>query len=589
MKDFKNLNLTNNSGLADPFVEEAILNIFLTCPDLIQENLGNLNVNCFFNEDHRLIYSTIIELVENNNLLNLTIIISKLQDKGILKKIGGLQKIIKIINRQENFTLLKEYIKIVNEKYFRRLILELGKEILSLAVKYDLTLEEIVNKIYILIEDLNKKKLKEKVYSSAEIIDDIFNDLQTKKTTTTSSYQTSFKDLDSILQGFQKSDLIIIAGRPSMGKTAFSLNIAKNIVEKYQIPIIIFSLEMSRQQIIYRFLSSEAQLNSSRLKAGKMTALEWENLGKSMKIIAELPIFIDDNPNLTLMDIQTKLKNVLLEKKEIGLIIIDYLQLMKLPQKLENRTQEVSHLTRNLKILAKEFNIPIILLSQLSRTVESRVNKRPMLSDLRESGCIVKTEISKDKKILKNIKQEFVDSIIPEKNYYSWNLSNLIQNPEIHFELKGIKPTYLITLENQVKIHLTANHRVFSKNGWIKVYQLTEGVEISCLIKKINSEKFSLESFTKIKKIEYQGTNFVYDKTIPIYHNYFFEGILFHNSIEQDADIVIMLYREDSFQENVLGNQIIEFIVAKHRNGPVGTAKLLFSPSITKFRDLQNS
>jgi replicative DNA helicase len=259
---------------------------------------------------------------------------------------------------------------------------------------------------------------------------------------------------------------------------------------------------------------------------------------------------------------------------------------MKLPFKLENRTQEVSHLTRNLKILAKEFNIPIILLSQLSRTVESRVNKRPMLSDLRESGCIVKTEIYKDTKFLKNVEQEFLNSIIPEKNYYSWNLSNLIQNPEINFELKGIKPTYLITLENQVKIHLTANHRVFSKNGWIKVYQLTEGVEISCLIKKINSEKFSLENFTKIKKIEYQGTNFVYDKTIPIYHNYFFEGILFHNSIEQDADIVIMLYREDSFQENILGNQIIEFIVAKHRNGPVGTAKLLFSPSITKFLNL---
>jgi replicative DNA helicase len=289
------------------------------------------------------------------------------------------------------------------------------------------------------------------------------------------------------------------------------------------------------------------------------------------------------------LDIKTKLKNVLLEKKEIGLIIIDYLQLMKLPVKLENRTQEVSHLTRNLKILAKEFNIPIILLSQLSRTVESRVNKRPMLSDLRESGCIVKTEIYKKQKIFKNTESEFNNLIVPEKNSYSWNLSNLVQNPEIHFELKGIKPTYLITLENQVQIHLTANHRIFSKNGWIKVYQLTEGVEISCLIKKKNSEKLSLENFIKIKKMEYQGTNFVYDKTIPIYHNYFFEGILFHNSIEQDADIVIMLYREDSFQESTLGNQIIEFIVAKHRNGPVGTAKLFFSPSITKFSDLQNS
>jgi len=583
--------LKNTSSLPNNFIiEEAILNLLLTCPNLIQENLGNLNINCFLDEDHRLIYSTIVELAENNNSLNLTLIISKLEDKGILKKIGGISRILKIINRQENFLNLQTYIKIINEKYSRRLILELGKEILNLGINSELKLEEILNRIYNLIENLNQKTLKEKLHSSAEVMVGIFDDLQTKKnTTTTSNYKTYFKDLDSILQGFEKSDLIIIAGRPSMGKTAFSLNIAKNIVENYKLPIIIFSLEMSRQQIIYRFLSSEAQLNSSRLKAGKMTSSEWENLGKSMKIIAELPIFIDDNPNLTLLDIKTKLKNVLLEKKEIGLIIIDYLQLMKLPVKLENRTQEVSHLTRNLKILAKEFNIPIILLSQLSRTVESRVNKRPMLSDLRESGCIVKTEIYKKKKIFKNTESEFNNLIVPEKNSYSWNLSNLVQNPEIHFELKGIKPTYLITLENQVQIHLTANHRIFSKNGWIKVYQLTEGVEISCLIKKKNSEKLSLENFIKIKKMEYQGTNFVYDKTIPIYHNYFFEGILFHNSIEQDADIVIMLYREDSFQESTLGNQIIEFIVAKHRNGPVGTAKLFFSPSITKFSDLQNS
>jgi replicative DNA helicase len=580
MENQKHANLKKALLPNDFLIEESILNILLTCPDQIKENLGNLNINYFFDEDHRLIYSTIVELAENSNLLNLILIISKLEEKAILKKIGGIQRITKIINRQENPVNLKKYVELVHDKYFRRLILELGKEILNLGGNYNLKLEEILHKIYTLIENLNKKKIKEKIYSSAEIVNDIFNDIQTKKNTGAFSYTTSFKDLDSILQGFQKSDLIIVAGRPSMGKTAFSLNIARNIVEKYKIPIIIFSLEMSRQQIIYRFLSSEAQLNSSRLKTGKMTSLEWENLGKSMKIIAELPIFIDDNPNLTLTDIQIKLKNVLLEKKEIGLIIIDYLQLMKLPVKLGNRTQEVSHLTRNLKILAKEFNIPIILLSQLSRTVESRINKRPMLSDLRESGCIVKTEISK------NFQEEFTDLIIQEKNHYSWNLSNLIQNPEIRFELKGIKPTYLITLENQVQIHLTANHRIFSKNGWIKVYQLTEGIEISCLIKKSNSEKFSLENFTKIKKIEYQGTNFVYDKTIPIYHNYFFEGILFHNSIEQDADIVIMLYREDSFQENILGNQIIEFIVAKHRNGPVGTAKLLFSPSITKFLNL---
>jgi replicative DNA helicase len=177
--------LKNTSSLPNNFIiEEAILNLLLTCPNLIQENLGNLNINCFLDEDHRLIYSTIVELAENNNSLNLTLIISKLEDKGILKKIGGISRILKIINRQENFLNLQTYIKIINEKYSRRLILELGKEILNLGVNSELKLEEILNRIYNLIENLNQKTLKEKLHSSAEVMVDIFDDLQTKKNTT---------------------------------------------------------------------------------------------------------------------------------------------------------------------------------------------------------------------------------------------------------------------------------------------------------------------------------------------------------------------------------------------------------------------
>ena len=199
---------------------------------------------------------------------------------------------------------------------------------------------------------------------------------------------TSFKDLDSILQGIQKSDLIIIAGRPSMGKTAFALNVGSKIVSKYKIPLIVFSLEMSRQQIIYRFLSENSQINSNRLKSAKMTPKEWNHLSNCMRDLANLPIFIDDNPNLSINDIRSRLRTIFSTKKKEGLIIIDYLQLMKTNLFSDNRVQEISYITRNLKILAKEFEVPIILLSQLSRNVESRNNKRPLLSDLRESGSI---------------------------------------------------------------------------------------------------------------------------------------------------------------------------------------------------------
>nr|YP_009545219.1 replicative DNA helicase [Synura uvella]AYO28373.1 replicative DNA helicase [Synura uvella] len=565
---------TNSNLISLPhnfLAEQGILSILLTNPSLIKNCLSNLSINSFYHDSNKLIYETICELSETNSLINLTTIITKLQDRGILKKIGGIDKIVKLINRFENFLDLDEYIKIVNENYLRRLIIDLGKQIIIWSYATPFNLEEIISKIEDSIFNIKQQKVSKKFYSAAEIVDDIFNEIKDKNNKTTNlGYLTSFQDLDSIVQGFQKSDLIIIAGRPSMGKTAFSLNLAKNIIEKYKIPLIIFSLEMSRQQIIYRFISTESKINNNRLKSRKMISSEWSSLTKAMKTISELPIFIDDNPNLTLIDIRTKIKKIFLEKNQNGIIIIDYLQLMKLNFKLENRVQEISYLTRNLKIIAKEFNIPIILLSQLSRNVESRVNKRPMLSDLRESGCIVPLQKR------------------PSVNFASWNLVNIIPTNMVNnpFDFKGIKPTYLITFQNGVKIQLTANHKILSKNGWIKTYQITSGTEIYSLVKETNIHFQSKYKYNKVSSIEYQGIYSVYDKTIPIFHNYIFNNIILHNSIEQDADIVIMIYREDYYQEKQLNSQITEFIVAKHRNGPVGTAKLVFTPSTTTFSNL---
>nr|YP_009545371.1 replicative DNA helicase [Mallomonas splendens]AYO28525.1 replicative DNA helicase [Mallomonas splendens] len=560
----------NSTILPNDFLtEQAVLNILITNPNLIKINISNLKVETFYHEPFRLIYQTISEFVENHeNNINLTLLISKLVETGRLKKIGGLQKIYKIIQQFENFSDLDEYIKILKEKYIRRIIIELGKQLIGWGYSTTISTEEIINRIELSLFNLNQQKFTKKIYSAAEVIDEVFQDMNLKKQKNLDSgYLTSFKELDAILQGFQKSDLIIVAGRPSMGKTAFSLNLAKNIVEKYQIPLVIFSLEMSRQQIIYRFLSSQAKINTNRLKSGKMTSFEWENLRKSMIFLSEMPLYIDDNPNLTLNDIKIKLKKIFTEKNQTGLIIIDYLQLMKLNLKLENRVQEISYLTRNLKILAKELNIPIILLSQLSRGLESRINKRPMLSDLRESGCSA----------------EFPNRY--SLNIDSWNRTSIISRLEKNFYFKGVKPIYLITLENGIKVELTENHKILSKSGWIKVSELSEYKEIYCLLMEKQKKTFPIEyEYKSIQKIEYLGLYPVYDKTIPIYHNYILNNLILHNSIEQDADIVIMLYREDYYNEKTKNNsQITEFIVAKHRNGPVGTAKLFFNPSLTAF------
>jgi replicative DNA helicase len=563
MKYSNNIQLPNNF-----FAEQAILNIFLTNPTLIEEEiLSALKIESFYFEPHRIIYQVICELKEKNNAITLTTIINYLQDKNLLKKIGGIERIITIINKFEDIANLEEYINLVNEKYIRRLIIEIGKKIIIWGYSTSENIDHILEKMETSIFSLTQEKVSQKIYTIAEIVNDVFIDLKEKiKKSEPTGLLTCFKDLDSIIQGFQKSDLIILAGRPSMGKTAFSLNLAKNIVEKYQIPLLIFTLEMSRQQIIYRFLATDSEINANRLKSGKMNTQEWKKLANTMEHFSKLPIFIDDNPNLTLLDIRSKLRKIFTKKLKDGLIIIDYLQLMKLNLKLENRVQEISYITRNLKILAKEFEIPIIVLSQLSRSVDSRINKRPMLSDLRESGCLSKS--------------------IAEKHVYSWNKTNLVQQDSFSFHFKGVKPTFSIFFENNIQISITANHKVLSKRGWIRLSQFQKNDQFYCLLR--NNSHHSFSQYLKIQRIEYKGIQKVYDHVIPKFHNYFLQNFLFHNSIEQDADIVIMLYREDYYKKNSLEIQPTEFIVAKHRNGPTGTATLLFKPSIASFTNIEH-
>lgn len=249
------------------------------------------------------------------------------------------------------------------------------------------------------------------------------------------------------------------------------------------------------------------------------------------------------------------------------MIIIDYLQLMKVNLKLENRVQEISYITRNLKILAKEFQIPIILLSQLSRNVESRINKRPMLSDLRESGCFT----------VKNHGNEYI----------SWLKKKFVFNNEnINIQFKGCKPVFTICFHDGNTVELTSNHKILSKNGWIRVSQLNKMSEVYYLIKK-KQEKNYFYKYQKIKKILYQGIHPVYDNTIPLYHNFFKNNLILHNSIEQDADIVILLYREDYYLPKNQNLEATEIIIAKHRNGSIGTAKLNFNLANTSFKNVE--
>ena len=370
--------------------EKIVLCSLLINSDTVEIILNNLTVKTFYFKNHQEIYKAIIRLYKKKIPIDLITLTSFLQDNGLLKQIGGMQVLTELVNQIPNLVYLEEYIKLLQDKSLRRSLIRLGYQIINSSYITNIPLENLLNDLELQLFNLINKTQSHDILNSADLFSKVFLTIKEKSLKPSLAGITSgFYDLDAITQGFQKSDLIIVAGRPSMGKTAFCLNIAINIIKTNSIPILFFSLEMSKEQLIYRVLSNQTQINNMRLRAGNIHKNEWSKLNSVIKSFSHLPFFIDDTPNLSISEIRSKIKKILFEEADIGLIIIDYLQLMQNYKfQTDNRVQELSQITRSLKIIAREFKVPIIALSQLSRNVENRLNKRPILSDLRESGSI---------------------------------------------------------------------------------------------------------------------------------------------------------------------------------------------------------
>jgi replicative DNA helicase len=370
--------------------EKIILSCLLINSEAIEITLQTLPIEGFYFKNHQEIYRAIIYMYKNKISIDILTLLNFLQDNGLLQKVGGVKVLIELISEIPNLVFLEEYLSLVKDKFIRRSLIKLGYEIMNSGYITNIPLETILTEVEIKVFNLTNQIKPSKLISTTELLNQIFFELKTKSLNPTlAGLPSGFYDLDSLIQGFQKSDLIIIAGRPSMGKTAFALNIAANIIKNSKLPVLFFSLEMSKEQIIYRLLSMESQINQMRLKSGKLEENDWIKLNEIIKNLSKFPFFIDDNFNLSIEDIRLKIKTIIFEQNEIGLVIIDYIQLIQnLKLKTENRVQELAKITLSLKRLAREFNIPIIALSQLSRNVENRIDKKPILSDLRESGSI---------------------------------------------------------------------------------------------------------------------------------------------------------------------------------------------------------
>jgi replicative DNA helicase len=370
--------------------EKMVLSSLIVSSEAVEFAIQHLTVETFYFKNHQEIYKAILTLYEKNKLIDIITLTTFLQDNGLLEKVGGLKILTQLINQIPNLVYLEEYIKLLQDKFLRRTLIRLGYQIINSSYITNIPLENLLNDIETQLFSITNDRESTNLLSSAELLSKVFLELKQKSAQMVlPGLPSGFDNLDLLTQGFQKSDLIIVAGRPAMGKTALCLNIASAVCTNHRLPVIFFSLEMSKEQLMYRLLANETKISNMSLRSGNINKTDWNKLSLTIKNLSTLPIFIDDTPNISIQNIRLKIKKILFEQTRVGLVVIDYLQLMQISNsRNENRVQELSQITRALKTIAREFNIPIIALSQLSRSVESRTDKRPMLSDLRESGSI---------------------------------------------------------------------------------------------------------------------------------------------------------------------------------------------------------
>ncbi len=370
--------------------EQAVIGSMLTDQDAVMTAVERLRSDSFYREDNKLIFEAIVNLYNRSEPIDLITVKDELTSMGNFEKVGGFQYLATLPDKVPTTANVQKYVNIVDEKATLRKLIKTANEIIDLGYNPTEDVEDIMagaeKKIFDIIQNKNQKSyspIKDVLIESFTKLEELYN----QKSVVT-GIPTGFIELDYKTAGLHGSDLILVAARPAMGKTAFALNIAANAAIRANVPVALFSLEMSKEQLVNRVLCMEAMVDSNKVRTGKLEEDDWSKLAGVVGPLSESGIYIDDTPGISIMEIRTKCRKLKMEKN-IGLIVIDYIQLIQgSGKKNSSREQEISEISRSLKILAKELNVPVIALSQLSRAVEQRPEHRPMLSDLRESGAI---------------------------------------------------------------------------------------------------------------------------------------------------------------------------------------------------------
>lgn len=577
--------------------EELLLGIILIYPSIFTYIIPLIKAEYFFLECHQIIYLHLIEIYKKNKLQT-NELLNYLANTKILYQIGGINKIVNIMKQGQIFIpstniyiYIQELVELINYNYIKRLMIQYGQNIIQLAYIKQISNYKLYNKASYYLNFTEKKIPKNSIQTFHDLIANLLLKIQNKYDQNKKDLNTSkifiksgFNNLDQLISGFHDGDLIVIAGRPSMGKTSLAINIASNLIHNINTGLCIFSLEMSSEQILYKLIAISCNMNINYLIFNKFSKNQWMKIKTICNKLLKNFIYINDKANISIDYIEYTSKLLKKEHHDIQLIIIDYLQLIQTESLNQiNRTQELSYITRKLKLLAQYLNIPVIILSQLNRSIELRNNKEPMLSDLKESGCMyinqaIDLQCNKTSLNIKSVIHHYTISKLIKTT-----INKIISNQAIQCNLKiylFLEYVFKCNILNNIKILITYNHKYLGPSGWLRVDDILDKSSVL----KVTNNLSCIQIFSYIQNIKFSEESFVYDLYLKKYFHFLCNQIILHNSIEQDSDIVMILY--ESEKKEISDSKILDINVCKNRNGSTGSFKLLFLPTTNIFKDL---
>ncbi len=634
--------------------EEAVLGSILIDPEAIFRVSPFLKSEDFYIVKNQWVWEACVALHERREPIDFVMLTRELETREQLNEIGGPAYVSHLINVVPTAIHAEGYGRIVERTAIRRRLLSAASEIAQLAYEESDEIDETIDAAEQALFGVSQRRIARDILPIAEVIRAYYDRIEYlyEHRGEPLGIPTGFIDLDKMLGGLQKSDLIIIAARPGVGKTSLMLNIALSAARRFHQRVAVFTLEMSNEQIVQRLISAETGIDSQRLRLGDLHEDEWPLFVQATSALSDTLIFVDDTPSISALQLRTKARRLHAEHG-LDLIVIDYLQLMTGDQRSENRVQEISYLSRSLKALARELTVPVLVASQLSRAVEQRSDKRPVLSDLRESGCLAGDTLVT---LADSGARVPMGDLVGQSGFRIWALNERTLKIEpaeaSHAFPTGRKPVYrLITRLGRV-IRATGNHKFRTLLEWrrldglhigdriavprriaagthrdvipnevwriiavptmeqngISARQMQAALGMSYMGTGLYKQNLSRERMQRLAlavggderlealassdvywdeviAIEPDGEEDVYDLTVPGPHSFVANDFIVHNSIEQDADIVMFIYRDDVYDEDSERKNIAELIVAKHRNGPTGSVELYFQKNLTQFRN----